>query len=305
MTASRRAAAAISIASMLCCFSATAAWAGKPGGGGSSGDPQVAYRLPDGKGSKLVVSTEAGANQMTLYKTSKSFTFDLAPRGQQQVAIVDGATGRLKLLHYSVNSGVYVPGAIDDLGPAGTSGAVDFSPDGTKIAYVAGGGESNQLMVYDLATGQSELWSQGPYYWDIAWFRGGSSIAYATLLPREVNEVAGPGAAPQLLYSNGQGELNIDASRVHAGRLVISYNDMSGAARIGLWESGSLIASDLANSARSWQGTLNCDDSKLAYMGVQNTSGSQAFYIRELNTGVTTLVSRNSNVLLQFWPTCS
>ena len=36
----------------------------------------------------------------------------------------------------------------------------------------------------------------------------------------------------------------------------------------------------------------------------QNTSGSQAFYVRELDTGITTLVSKNSNILLQFWPTC-
>jgi hypothetical protein len=86
---------------------------------------------------------------------------------------------------------------------------------------------------------------------------------------------------------------------------VVSYNDTAGDARIGLWENGSFTNPDLASSARSWQGNLNCGDTKLAYMGVQNTSGSQAFYIRESNTGVTSRVSKSANILLQFWPTCS
>ena len=272
----------------------------------SSPTINVAYRLPDGKGVKLVVSTENGANQMTLYKSSTSFRFDLAPRGQQQIAIVGGNPRRLLLLDYSISSGVYVPGTITDLGEAGGSGAVDFSPDGTKIAYACCGGASDQLIVHDIATGEKTVWAQGIYYWDLAWFRGGASIAYATNLPLEVLEVAAPMATPQVLYSiSAGGQLDIDSARTNPNRLVISYNDAQGFGRIGLWEDGAgFVNSDLASSTKSWQGTLNCTDTKLAYMGVQNTSGSQAFYIRDLTTNGTTLVSKNSNILLQFWPTC-
>jgi Tol biopolymer transport system component len=272
-----------------------------------SSSPQVAYRLPDGKGTKLVVSAESGASQMTLYKSSTSFRFDLAPRAQQQIAIVDGSPRTLKLLNYSVNtSGVYVPGAINSLGNAGTSGAVDFSPDGTKIAYSCCGNDSNQLIVHDIATGTKTVWAEGPYFWDITWFRGGASIVYSTHLPLEVREVTAPMAEPQLLYSTTPGgQLDVDSARTNPNQLVISYNDAQGSGRIGLWEDGTgMVNPDLASSAKSWQGTLNCDDKKLAYMGVQNASGSQAFYVRELNSGITTLVSKNSNILLQFWPTC-
>ena len=272
-----------------------------------SSSPQVAYRLPDGRGTKLVVSAESGANQMTLYKSSTSFRFDLAPRGQQRIAIVDGSPRTLKLLNYIINTfGVYVPGAIDPLGGAGTSGAVDFSPDGTKIAYACCGNDSNQLMVHDIATGAKTLWAEGPYFWDIAWFRDGASIVYSTLLPLEVREVTAPMAEPQLLYSTGPGgQLDVDSARTNPNRLVISYNDAQGSGRIGLWEDGTgMVDPDLASSAKSWQGTLNCEDKRLAYMGVQNTPGSQAFYVRELISGITTLVSKNSNILLQFWPTC-
>ena len=271
-------------------------------------DIQVAYRLPDGKGTKLVVSTESGANQMTLFRSSGSFAFDLAPRGQMKVAILDGQPLRLKVLNYSVNtSGVYVPGTITTLGPAGPSSAVDFSPDGTKIAYTCcAGSDPQQLLVRDILAGTDTVWAEGAFYMDVAWFRGGASIAYSTLLPLEVREVTAPMATPVLLHSGSQGQFNIDAARTapNQNQLVISHNDNQGNGRIGLWENGSFINADLVNSNKSWQGTLNCTDTKLAYMGVQNTSGSQAFYIRDLNSGSTTLVSKNSNILLQFWPTC-
>ena len=284
----------------------TASFAAKPPQPPSDTSPiNVAYRLPDGKGTKLVVSTESGANQMTLYKSSSSFRFDLAPRAQQQIAIISISDFRLRLLDYTVQAGVYVPGTLTDLGPAALGGGVDFSPDGTKVAFACCGQASDQLIVLDLATGTRTVWAEGPFFWDIAWFRGGSSIAYSTTIPLEVREVTAPMAAPQLLYTASAGQLDIDSARTNPNQLVISNND-SGFGRIGLWEDGvGLVNADLANSNKSWQGTLNCTDNKLAYMGVQNNSGSQAFYIRDLTTNGTTLVSKNSNILLQFWPTCN
>jgi len=271
-------------------------------------NPQIAYRILSGKSVKLMVADENGTNASSLYTSSTSFTFDLAPRAQRQISIVDGPSNStvLKLLTYTTNgSGVFVPSSVQTLGPARSGSHSDFSPDGTKIAYACcSNGNTEQLVVHDLTTGTKTVWAEASFFWDISWFRNGASLAYATLLPREVREVPGPGAASQLLYSNGQGELYIDSARTNGDQLVISYNDTSGAARIGLWQPGGFVNSDLANSAQSWQGTLNCDDNKLAFMGVQNTSGSQAFYIRDLNAAQNSLVSKNSNILLQFWPTC-
>lgn len=274
----------------------------------SSSEPQIALRLPDGKGTKLVVATESGYNPMTLYTTATSFRFDLAPRGQRQVAIVvgSGSSASLKLLTYTVNgSGVYVQSDLVTLAPARSGSNVDFSPDGTKIAYACcSDGTNEKLAVYNLIDKSITYWATAPYFWDLAWFKGGASIAYSTLSPVRLYELTGPGATPQLLYT-GRGELNIDSSRTNPETLVLSYNDVSGDARIGLWKAGSFSDPDLANSARSWVGTLNCTDKKLAYGGVQNNSGSQAFYVRDLTTGLVTLTSRNANVMPQFWPTCS
>ncbi len=285
--------------------------AAKPGGGGGGGsapppNPQIAYRLLSGKTVKLVVANEDNSNQATLYSSPRSFTFDLAPRSQRQIALStgSGATAKLSLLSYDVTgSGTFATTGIVDLAPARDITRMDFSPDGRKIAYACCfDGTNETLAVYNLDDGTVTPWATGPFFWDFAWFRDGNSIAYSSHNPASLYELTGPGAEPILLYS-GHGEINVDSSRQFSGRLVVSYNDYPGDARIALWEDG-IIDPDLASSNRSWQGTLSCDDTKLAYMGVQNTSGSQAFYIRDLSTGLTSMVSKNSNILLQFWPTC-
>lgn len=287
-------------------FLASASFAAPPPA--SSSDPEIALRLPNGKGTKLVVSTERGYNPMTIYTSPTSFRFDLAPRGQRQVAIVEGSgsSTSLKLLTYTVNgSGVYVQSSLVTLAPARTFSNVDFSPDGTKIAYACCSDGTNQkLAVYNLIDNSITYWATARYFWDLVWFKGGASIAYSTSSPVELYELTGPGAAPQLLYT-GRGELNIDSSRTDPDTLVLSYNDVAGDARIGLWKGGIFSNPDLARSARSWVGTLNCTDTKLAYGGVQNNSGSQAFYVRDLTTGSVTLLSKDANVMPQFWPTCS
>jgi hypothetical protein len=275
-----------------------------------SANPQIAYRMLSGKAVKLIVADENNTNASTLYTGAGSFTFDLGPRAQRQIAIADGTANNvdLKLLTYTTTgSGTFAPSSVVTLTSARRGTAIDFSPDGTRIAYACcSDGNTEKLAVYNLTDGSITYWATDVFFWDIAWFRGGTTLAYATLIPLEVREVTAPEATPQLLYSNGQGELSLDSSRTNPNRLVISYYDTTGAARIGLWEDGSgFLNSDLANSARSWQGTLNCDDTKLAYLGAQNASGSQAFYIRNLNSGVTSQVSKSANILLQMWPSCN
>jgi len=209
------------------------------------------------------------------------------------------------LLTFSISSGVYTQSSLQSLAPARSGSNVDFSPNGTKIAYVCcSNGTTEKLVVYDLTDGSITEWATADFFWDFAWYKNGSAIAYSKNLPVALYELNGPGASPQLLYT-GRGDLNVDSSRTDPDALVLSYNDISGNARVGLWKDGNFVNSDLANSARSFWGTLNCDDTKLAYGGVQNTSGSQAYYVRNLDTGSTTLTSKDSNVMPQFWPTCN
>lgn len=295
----------------------TAAVAGKPARGGNSPppNPEIAYRTLSGKSVKLMVANEDGTNATALYSSQTSFVFDLAPRAQRQIAISTGtgAESKLSLLSYTTTgSGTFATTGIVELTPARQGTRIDFSPDGTRIAYACCyDGSSETLAVYDLTDNSVTHWATGDYFWDIAWFRNGASIAFSTLGPTALYELDAPGAEPRLLYA-GQGEINVDSSRVHPDRLVVSYNDEAGDARIGMFEAptasnpeGGFVSTDIANSARAWQGTLNCDDLKLAYGGTQNTSGSQAYYILDLTTGMNTLVSKSANIMLQFWPTCS
>ena len=279
---------------------------GGGGGGGSAANHQIAYRSFSGQTVKLMFANENGSSAVSLYSSPAAFRFDLAPRADKRVAIVSGqgAAGRLYVLNYVPNTFGGYTTSLQDLTEARSGGNPDFSPDGTKIAYpCCWDGTNEKLAVYDLTDGSITYWASGPYFWDIAWFRDGASIAYSS--ERSLYEVAGPGAQPQFLFTGHPGgELNVDAGREDNDMLVVSYNDLSGDARIGLWKGGSMTNPDIANSARSWQGTLSCDDKKLAYMGNQSNSNSQAFYIRTLATGTTTQVSKNSNILLQFWPTC-
>ena len=287
--------------------------AAKPGGGGGSSptppNPQIAYRLLSGKSVKLIVANEDNTNQATLYTSPRAFRFDLAPRAQRQIALSTGtgAASKLSLLTYTqTGSGTFATTSIVDLAAAREGTRSEFSPDGRKIAFACCfDGSSETLAVYDLDTNTITHWATAEFFWDFAWFKDGNSIAYSTVIPIEVRELTGPGAEPILLHSASAGQIDLDSARTNPNQLVISNND-SGFGRIALWEDGSgIIDPDMVNSNKSWQGTLNCDDTKLAYMGVQNNSGSQAFYIRDLTNGLTSLVSKNSNIFLQFWPTCS
>ena len=181
---------------------ASASFAAKPAQPPSTSGPDLGLRLPNGKGTKLVLANENGSNQMTIYTSSTSFRFDLAPRGQRQVAIVDGSSSSsvLKLLTYTINSGVYVQSSLQTLAASRSGSNVDFSPDGTKIAYVCcSNGTTEKLVVYDLTDSSITEWATDDYFWDFAWYKDGSAIAYSKLLPLALYELSGPGAAPQLL----------------------------------------------------------------------------------------------------------
>lgn len=296
----------VAAAVLLSCASPLIA-AKPPGGGGSPpADHQIAYRFLNGRTVHIMFANENGSNAVSVYSSSTSFGFDLGRRADKKVAIINGtgSSARLYLLSYEPNTFGSYTTSLTDLTAARSGGRPDFSPDGTKIAYpCCWDGANEKLAVYDLTDGSITYWATQPFFWDIAWFKEGSSIAYSS--ERDLYELTGPGAAPQHLFSGHPGgQIDLDAARADPDTLVVSYNDLAGDARIGLWKNGGFTNSNLANSARSWQGTLNCTDQKLAYLGVQNSSGSQAFYIRNLVNGATSQVSKNSSILLQFWPTC-
>jgi WD40 repeat protein len=299
------------VAAMLC----GSAYAGKPSGGGGSPppNPQIAYEVLSGKSNKLVVSDENGTNASTLYTSTPSFRFDLAPRSQRQIAIVDSSTSAaLRLLTYAqTGTGAFAATStvVLDTGTfAPRRGSnVDFSPDGTKLAYACNsdGINTEHLCVYDLTTHSAAQWGSDSFYWDLAWFKGGAAIAYSTEDADGVtrlHEIDGPGATPQVVFET-KGDLDLDAARSTSDALVLDYHDASGNAYIGLWQNGNFIDPDLAHSSVGFYGETNCTDSKLAYLGPPNNTPD--WYIRDLNTGLSTTFSKTYLHWVQYWPTCS
>jgi WD40 repeat protein len=302
----RQLALAVTFATLLC----GTAIAGKPSGGGGSPppNPQIAYEVLSGKSEKLVVSDENGTNASTLYTSSSAFKFDLAPRGQGQVAIIDGLpNGVLRLLTYAqTGTGAFATANVVTLGPARRGSSVDFSPDGTKLAYAcnSNGIDSEQLCVYDLTTNTATVWGSDSFYWDLAWFRGGASIAYSTDDAdgfSRLHEITGPNQTPQAIFQT-KGDIYFDAARTDQDALVLDYTD-GGNAFIGLWKDGSFLVPDLTHNIFAFYGELNCTDSEIVYQGPPNKTPT--WYIRDLTTGLSTKFGSQSDHWVQFWPTCS
>jgi Tol biopolymer transport system component len=298
----------------LACLVASTLIGAKPPSG--SVDPQVAYVILTGPGFEVRVSNEDGTNLTTLYKSPAPVRMDLAPRGQRQIALTDDKA--LKLLTYGVNgSGAFVTTGVQTLYTDATRlYYVDMSPNGRKITFAANNGQD--LMVYDLdqAAGPSnpQKWTTTSYVWDLTWFRNGNAIAFvvpASSTQRyDLYEIGGPGETPTLIHSERNIDM-LDASRTNANGLVLSYNDLAGNALIGLWEAptasdpdGGYLQTNLTNRSVAFKGSLNCDDSKLAY-GAPDKNGQTVWYIRNLNQNSDRLYTKTPRVnWTQFWPTC-
>jgi hypothetical protein len=302
------------VAAAFCVVAAPTA-ASKPGS--SPANQQVAYRQASNSSVSLVFANEDGSATSTIYSARTPFRFDLGPKGAggNKVAIVQqpssGRVGTVYIVQTSVNtSGLLVGGLPQDVGQARSGSNISFSPDGTKVAFACcSDGQQESLVVRDLVSGELTTWARGKYFWDMQWFRGGNSLAFATHYPSEVYEVASPSATPTLLVrpkSDGGGEVALDAVNGEPDKLLIGYNDEAGWARVGIWNAatGVFDNSDLAGTNISFNGNLNCTNAKLAYLGTSSSSGTQVWYIRDLTTGLNSRFRRDSNILLQFWPTC-
>jgi hypothetical protein len=282
-------------------------------GSGSLPNPQVAYEWLGGKSNKLVVSDENGSNASTLYSSAQFFRFDLAPRSQRQIALIDDSTTpALRLLTYTqTGTGGFAASSVAVLNTGADAprrgSNVDFSPDGSKIAYAcdSNGVDTEHLCVFDLGTNTVTVWGSDSFYWDFAWFRGGAAIAYSTEDSdgiTRLHEIDGPGATPQVVFTT-KSDLYLDASRTNPNALVLNYHDANGNALTGLWQDGSFIDPNLTNSTVSFFGELSCNDSELAYLGPPNNSPD--WYIRDLGTTQTRVFSKTYYRWVQFWPTCS
>lgn len=292
----------------------TAATGGKPGGSGGSGtaDPQIAYAVrAAGTSGKLILANANNSNQSTIYSGPHGFRFDLAPRGKKMVAVsVDSSTDpHILLITYDVNgSGAYVPTSTRRIASSRWMTNVDFSPDGSKLAFACcQTADSEQLVVYDLNTDQITTWGSNPYYWDIAWFRGGNSLAYSSYpsgayTHMHLYELTGPGADPIDLFS-GRSDMHLDAARTDPNALVLNYRDNAGNAFTGLWKNGALAEPNMTNTAFSWNSGLSCDDRELVFRGPNGQQ--EAWFIRDRQTGLTRTFSKSILRWVQFFPTCS
>jgi hypothetical protein len=272
-------------------------------------NPQVAYTVLAGNGTELRVTNEDGTNSATLYKSATAINIDTAPRAQHQIGFTEG--GALKLLTYGVSgSGAFQTTSVATLYDAGAGGAnrvdfLDFSPDGSKIAFSAGGG--TRLMVYDLATNSASTWTTDIWVGDMTWHAG--AIAYIGAIDpqdpsQHVFEVAGPGAPRVDLLSERELDL-LDSSRTDPDALVVTYNRTgSSGPLVGLWKAGSYVDDNLGHGTFTDWGTLNCDDTKLMY-ATPDRNGQAIWYIRNLSNGLNSLYTKTVRVRhTQFWPTC-
>lgn len=285
----------------------------------SPSNPQVAYVSSSGKSVRLMVADESGANATALFSSPTHFRFDLAPRAQEKIAI-NARDGTLRLLTYTTSSNGTLTsvGSPVALAPATSGTTMDFSPDGTRIAYsCCDGGGPQKLMVYDLAAQTATEWATVEYVWDVAFFRGGNAIAYAEpdfsgdSVIWNLFEISAPGTTPRLLRSN-RADFYFDASRTNPDALVLDYHDSAGNAFVGLWQApvggeteGHFLVPNLTNRSIAFFGTMNCRDDRLAYMSSTTPSGGQVFFIRNLQTDQDALFAKSSNLQLQFWPTCN
>ena len=277
------------------------ATAGKPGT--TTFEPELAYTLLTGS-NEVHLTDATGTKSVTVYSVRQNIRIDLAPRTQHQIVISELNT--LKLLTYSVDStGVKTVSVV----PIYNAGAeqisfVDFSPDGTKIAFSQG---FAKLMVLDLANPSAPpvLWATDPVYvGSVAWYKGGSAIAYIGSGSSDVFELTAPGATPVHLLHDTQIDM-IDASRTDPDALVVTYNRPGPQGpRAALWKAGAYLNDSLAGNVFTDFATLNCDDSKLVY-GTPDTKGQLIWYIRSLPNGPSTLYTKTLRVHnTQFVPTC-
>ena len=282
--------------------------AGKPGS--TTFEPELAYTILTGS-TELRVTDATGTKSATLYSIRENIDIDLSPRAQRQIAI--GELNSLKLLTYSVDSsGVKTTSVTPLYTGAARIDDVDFSPDGTKIAFTEG---FTRLMVLDLAQPVSPTnptqWASDPggFIGQVTWYKGGAAIAYIGPLgsgtDQVVYEVTAPGATPTPLLQEPQFD-SIDASHADPDSLVVSYNRPGPQGpRVGLWKAGGYVNASLAGNVFSDYGSVNCDDSKVAY-GTPDSKGQLIWYIRQLPNGPSTLYTKTLRVRqTQFMPTCA
>ena len=267
-------------------------------------DPEVAYVVLTGPGFELRVTNEDGTGAATIYKSTAPIRYDLAPRDQRKIVMVDG--GRtLKLLTYDIGgNGGFTNIQVQTLHTTTKlMNSPDFSPDGSKVAV----GAEDELVVYDLESGTAQTWTTSSYIWDLAWYKDGNAIAFieppnggSTASLFEISSLGGAQTHLVTLRNIDQ----VDAYRESPNALLLSYNDAAGNALIGRWEGGTLSPSNLANRAVAFKASLNCDDSKLVY-GAPDKSGSTVWYIRDLIQNSDRLYTKTPRAnWTQMWPTC-
>lgn len=282
---------------------------------------EIFFRVPDGKGTKLVAAARDGSNVSTVYRDTGSlyFSYDVGSADSRQIAI-GTRTGEIKVLTLGVNaSGQFFQESVRTVltGAAGGSD-VDFSPDQSSIAY-RGSGSTGNLMVLDLNTGQTLEWLRGPWAWDFVWARnGGSIIVLEQNSPADgrshLYELTSPNQPVEILNSRYMDR--VDISRLDPSVLLLSYNSEDGAQTfVGTWRlpitnsdgsttSGTWINPSLAGRAVSSRGVFSCNDTFLMYGGA-GPAGRQLWFTRDLPSGADIQVSgAAANAVVTSWSKC-
>lgn len=284
--------------------SAPAQKGGKPKPGASL-NPEIAYTYASGNYMDLRLANEDATGAVTLHRSGYGAIsqFDLGPRAQRQIALIDDRD--LKLLTYEpTGSGSVQTVGVETIyaGPGDVT-SLSFSPDGSTVAFFAvSDGTGGIIRYYDVATGTISDGATIGFAFYMAWYHDGSGLVYANCDDQcssySVHEALLDGSTRVLLT-----EANIehvDTARTSKD-LLISYSRPGlNEIRVGLWRNGSysnerVVAGLLAH--------FNCDDSRFIYRGYARMKRPTYKYSFASNTSST--FSTDSDIHHTDWmPTC-
>lgn len=303
---------------------------GKGGGGGGGGGadggsttfvPSIVYTYSSGNSTDMRLSNADGSAAVLAYRSSSSIPYaDLSPRTSSGGLIAfspgrrgDG-NGRLLRWFYDSSGGVQfepvlINGADKLPDNEGVVQEVEFSPDGTKIAYYISTETHGEIYVADL----SDLTSVVPQVYNIGarlahgltWLTTGDRIAFydcttpcAEQYQVSTLDLGTGGVAAHMLEPN---ITDLDASRLDGG-VLLSFSRPNYDMGFDHWGDG--FSSKLTYPPRGKGGHFSCDNSKFIYDSYDARGRRGPTNIHTVGVG-DVIYSKDSKIQVKDWmPGC-
>jgi WD40 repeat protein len=288
-----------SVAALTLIALSTSAIAQKKPGPPPAANPELAYVDTRSKYPEVKLANADLTGAFGVFRSTAQYqmpSYDLAPRGQNQVAVTSG--GAANLVSWD-NNGSVVTIATQPLTAPGRAGRVSFSPDGTRIAVFYE--TDTTIRIFDTPTQQVVAeWPSG-WLMSMTYYGDGSKIAFfrygvPTIFILDVN-TGDTEEYPFTLVSlehlgDGHG----------SGALLVTYRTPGGAPEdlyFGRWESGQMVEQRIS---QGWDAKYNCSETRIVYRSVGNAPPT---YVHNLETGLSSLLTKNTDVRrVDYVPTC-